>query len=136
MKRTYIILAILGLAVGAWQLFPIAKDAPNKYEPQPGALDSDEAGSALALLIRVAESTNHLNQCMGPKTPPMARMEMLKWASRLGKGAKLELKEAAWRDDYLSVGVQSADSKTITNTHYFFMAKGPKGKLQLVGVQN
>ena len=136
MKRTYIILAILGLAVGAWQLFSIARDAPNKYEPQPLALDSDEAGSALALLSRVAESTNHLDQCMSLKAPPMARMEVLKWAGRLGENAKLKLKEAAWRDDYLSVGVQSADSKTITNTHYFFMAKGPKGKLQLVGVQN
>ena len=48
MKRTYIILAILGLTVGAWQLFPIAKDEPNKYEPQQVALESDEAGSALA----------------------------------------------------------------------------------------
>ena len=100
------------------------------------ALDSDEAGSALALLNRVAESTNHLDQCMGPKTPPMARMEVLKWAGRVGKDAKLELKEAAWRDNYLSVGVKCADQKTNPKTHFFYMAKRPDGKLQLIGVQN
>jgi hypothetical protein len=136
MKGTYVILAILGLAVAGWQLWPMAKDMPNRYESQPVALDSDEAGSALALLNRVAESTNHLDQCMGPKTPPMARMEMLKWASRLGKGAKLELKEAAWRDNFLSVGVKCADQKTNPKTHFFYMAKGPEGKLQLIGIRN
>ena len=136
MKRTYIILAILGLTVGAWQLLPIAKDAPNKYEPQPLALDSDEAGCALALLSRMAESTNHLDQCMSLKAPPMARMEVLKWAGRLGENAKLELKEAAWRDNFLSVGVKCADQKTNPKTHFFYMAKGPEGKLRLIGMQN
>ena len=85
MKAPYVILIITGLAVAGWQLWPMAKDAPNKYEPQPVALDSDEAGSALALLSRVLESTNHLDQCMDPKTPPMARLEVLKWASQVGK---------------------------------------------------
>ena len=136
MKSAYVILIITGLAVAGWQLWPTAKDAPNKYEPQPVALDSDEAGSALALLNRVAESTNYLDQCMGPKTPPMARMEVLKWASRVRKDAKLKLEEAAWRDDYLSVGVKCADQKTNPKTHFFYMAKGPEGKLQLIGIRN
>ena len=136
MKASYVILIITGLAVASWQLWLAAEDAPNNYEPQPVSLDSDEAGSALALLNRVAESTNHLDQCMVPKTPPMARMEVLKWASRVGKDAKLELKEAAWRDNYLSVGVKCAGQKTNPKIHFFFMAKGPEGKLQLVGVQN
>ena len=136
MKTPYVILIITGLAVAGWQLWPMAKDAPNKYEPQPVALDSSEATDALALLNRVAESTNHLDQCMVPKTPPMARMEVLKWASRVGKGAKLDLKEAAWRDNYLSVGVKCADQKTNPKTHFFYMAKRPDGKLQLIGVRN
>ncbi len=136
MKTPYVILIITGLAVAGWQLWPMAKDAPNKYEPQSVALDSDEATDALALLNRVAESTNHLDQYMVPKTPPMAKMEVLKWASRVGEGGKLELKEAAWRDNYLSVGVKCADRKTYPKTHFFYMAKSPEGKLQLIGVQN
>ncbi len=136
MKSADVILIITGLAVAGWQLWPTAKDAPNKYEPQPVALDSDEATGALALLSRVAESTNQLDQCMSPKAPPMARMEVLKWASRTGKSAKLKLKEAAWRDNYLSVGVKCTDQKTNPKTHFFFMAKSPEGKLQLIGVRN
>ena len=136
MKTAYVIIIITGLAVAGWQLWPMAKDAPNKYEPQPVALDSSEATDALALLNRVAESTNHLDQCMVPKPPPMARMEVLKWANRVGKDAKLELKEAAWRDNYLSVGVKCTDQKTNPKTHFFYMAKGPEGKLQLIGVRN
>ncbi len=136
MKTPYVILIITGLAVAGWQLWPMAKDAPNKYEPQPVVLDSDEAGSALALLSRVIKSTNQLDQCMSPKAPPMAKMEVLKWASRVGKSTKLELKEAAWRDNYLNVGVKCADQKTNPKTHFFFMAKSPEGKLRLIGVQN
>ena len=73
MKTAYVILIIIGLAVAGWQLWPTAKDAPNKYEPQPVALDSDEATGALALLSHVVESTNQLDQCMVPKAPPMAK---------------------------------------------------------------
>ena len=73
---------------------------------------------------------------MDPKTPPMARLGVLKWASQVGKGAKLELEEAAWRDNYLSVGVKCTDQKTNLKTHFFYMAKGPEGKLQLIGVRN
>ncbi|SVB55249.1 uncharacterized protein METZ01_LOCUS208103 [marine metagenome] len=114
----------------------MAKDAPNKYEPQPVALDSDEAGNALALLSRVVESTNNLDQYMSPKAPPMARLEVLKWASQVRNGAKLELEEATWRDSYFSVGVKCADHKTNPTTHFFYMAKGPEEKLQLIGVRN
>ncbi len=136
MKSAYVILIITGLAVASWQLWPAAKRASNKYEPQPVALDSSEAGSALALLNLVTKSTNQLDEYMSPKAPPMARMEVLKWASRTGKSAKLKLKEAAWRDNYLSVGVKCVDQKTNPKTHFFFMAKGPEGKLRLIGVRN
>ena len=136
MKSAYVILIITGLAVASWQLWPAAKRATNKYEPQPVALDSSEAGSALALLNLVTKSTNQLDEYMSPKAPPMARMEVLKWAGRVGKGAKLNLIEAAWRDNYLSVGVKCADQKTNPKTHFFYMAKGPREKLQLIGVQN
>jgi hypothetical protein len=136
MKPLFIILILTGLAVAGWQSWTTAESAPNKYQARPVPLDSDETCDALKLLRQLAESTNRLDRCMSPKASPMARLEVLKWASQVGKGAQLELRQAEWRDAYFSVGVKLAGQPDSTRAHYFYMAKGPGGKLQLIGAQN
>ncbi len=136
MKPHYIILILAGLAVAGWQSWTTAGSAPNKYQAQPVSLYTDEAGDALKLLRQLAESTNRIDQCMSLKASPIAKLEVLKWASQVGKRAQLELRQAEWRDAYFSVGVKLAGQPDSTRAHYFYMAKGPGGKLQIIGTQN
>ena len=80
----------------------------NEYKERDAGLDSSEAKEALAMMRQLAESTNHLANCMPLKISPMAKHEVYKKAVRME--AKMEMLVHLSRD---GTQVKGFDSMTV-----------------------
>ena len=105
----------------------------NVYEDRAVALDSQEAKAALAMLQKMVESTNHIESCLSAKANPMVRQKVLQSAVQLARADKVELKEASWRQAYLSVAVACPTPADPEATLHFYLTDNDKGELKLIG---
>ena len=107
----------------------------NEYEDRVVDLNSKEAKAALAVLRLLAKSTNHIETCLSLKANPMVRQKVFQHAVQLSRVKKMELKEAFWRQDYLSVAVACPTPSEPEAILHFYLVKNAQGGVQLVGTQ-
>ena len=75
MSRTQLIIIAVAVVVVGVTVFTRPKD--NEFADRDVALDSKEAKAALAIIEKLAESTNHLAANLSAEAPPMARQQLL-----------------------------------------------------------
>ncbi|MBC8326057.1 MAG: hypothetical protein H8E27_10575 [Verrucomicrobia subdivision 3 bacterium] len=129
MTRTQIIIIAVAVVVVGVTLFTRPKD--NEFADRDVALDSDEAKAALAIIEKLAESTNYLAANLSAEAPPMARQQLLQLSQKLTQAANVKLKRVSWRGEYLSVAVTCSPA----TEHWFYLAEDDDGQLKLLGVQ-
>jgi hypothetical protein len=129
MNRTQLIIIVVVIVAIAVTLFMWPKD--NEFADREVALDSSEAKAALAIIEKLAESTNHLAANLSAEAPPVARQQLLQLSQKLTQAANVKLKKVAWRGEYLSVAVTCSPAAE----HWFYLAEDEAGQLKLLGVQ-
>ena len=129
MSRRQLILLVVSVVVVGISVFTGPKD--NEFADREVALDSSEAKAALAIIEKLAESTNHLAAHLSADAPPMARQQLLQLSQKLIQANTVKLKEVSWRGEYLSVAVSCSPA----GEHWFYLAEDKAGQLKLLGVQ-
>jgi len=130
LRNTILILVAVVFSGLVW----LVTNPGNEYKERDAGLDSSEAKEALAMMRQLAESTNHLANCMPLKISPMAKHEVYKKAVRMARANSIELTGATWKGEYLSVGVACRADGGESMAHHFYLKPGKDGKLELVGV--
>ena len=134
MSKAQIIL-IAGALAGIG-IFSYLRQGDDEHTEREVALDSKEAKAALAMFRQLAESTNHLAQCLSPKANPIAKRMLHQRARQLSESTEVTLKQAAWSGEYFRVEILGVTKTGSTNSHWFMLTEGEDGELRLMGVQN
>ena len=129
MSRRQLILLVVSVVVVGISVFTGSID--NEFADHEVALDSSEAKAALAIIKKLAESTNHLAAHLSADAPPMARQQLLQLSQKLIQANTVKLNEVSWRGEYLSVAVSCSPA----GEHWFYLAEDKAGQLKLLGVQ-
>ena len=129
MSRPQLILLVVSVVAVSISVFTGPKD--NEFADREVALDSIEAKAALAIIEKLAESTNHLAAHLSADAPPMARQQLLQLSQKLIQANTVKLNEVSWRGEYLSVAVSCSPA----GEHWFYLAEDKAGQLKLLGVQ-
>ena len=129
MSRPQLILLVVSVVAVSISVFTGPKD--NEFADREVALDSSEAKAALAIIEKLAESTNHLAAHLSADAPPMARQQLLQLSQKLIQANTVKLNEVSWRGEYLSVAVSCSPA----GEHWFYLAEDKAGQLKLLGVQ-
>ena len=126
-----IVVAVTGLAI-----YGFLRQSGDEYTEREVALDSKEAQVALAMFRQLAESTNHLAQCLSPKANPIAKRMLHQRARQLSESTEVTLKQAAWSGEYFRVEILGVTKAGDTNSHWFLLNEDEGGELRLMGAQN
>jgi hypothetical protein len=129
MSRTQLIIIVVAVVAVGISVFTGTKD--NEFADREVVLDSREAKAALAIIEKLAESSNHLATYLSADAPPMARQQLLQLSQKLIQANTVKLKEVSWRGEYLSVAVTCSPA----GEHWFYLAEDEEGQLKLLGVQ-
>ena len=129
MSRPQLILLVVSVVAVSISVFTGPKD--NEFADREVALDSIEAKAALAIIEKLAESTNHLAAHLSADAPPMARQQLLQLSQKLIQANTVKLKEVSWRGEYLSVAVSCSPA----GEYWFYLAEDKARQLKLLGVQ-
>ncbi|MDE2680671.1 MAG: hypothetical protein OSB29_04825 [Verrucomicrobiota bacterium] len=129
MSRPQLILLVVSVVAVSISVFTGPKD--NEFADREVALDSSEAKAALAIIEKLAESTNHLAAHLSADAPPMARQQLLQLSQKLIQANTVKLNEVSWRGEYLSVAVSCSPA----GEHWFYLAEDKARQLKLLGVQ-
>ena len=132
-KAQIIFIAVALVGVG---IFGFLRQGSDGHAEREVALDSKEAKAALAMFRQLAQSTNHLAQCLSPKASPIAKRMLHQRAWQLSESTKIILKQAAWSGDFLRVEILGVTQAGGTNSHWFLLTEDEGGELRLMGVQN
>ena len=125
-----IIAVIIGIGV-----FGYLRSEKNEYAERKVSIDSIEAKAALAIIEKLAQSTNHLAQCISPKANPIAQQELTRTSIQLQKANSTSLTHAEWVGDYLKIQIQAlVDGNKSSQYRYIFEPEAEDG-LKLLGVQ-
>lgn len=101
----------------------------NEYSEREVGLDSPEAKAALAIVEKLAQSTNYLAQCISPKASPAVQKQLIRSAIQLREAEEALLTEVQWTGDYLKIQVRARG-----NIHCFTLDPEVEGGLKLLGV--
>ena len=125
-----IIAAIIGIGI-----FGYLRSEKDEYAERKVSIDSTEAKAALAMIEKLAQSTNSLAQCISPKANPVVQQELIRTSIRLQEAASISLTQAEWTGDYLKIQIQVlADGKKAT-AYRFMLEAEAEDRLKLLGVQ-
>lgn len=119
-----IVVAVIG--VGA---FGYLRSDKNEYSEREVGLDSPEAKAALAIIEKLAQSTNYLAQCISPKASPAVQKQLIRSAIQLRESGEVLFTDAQWTGDYLKIQVRARG-----NIHCFTLEPEVEGGLKLLGV--
>ena len=129
MSRMQLIIIVVALVAVGISVFTGPKD--NEFVDRELTLDSSESKAALAIIEKLAQSTNHLAAYLSADAPPIAWQKLLQISQQLTQASTVKLKEVSWRGEYLSVAVTCSPAAE----HWFYLAEDEEGRLKLLGAQ-
>ena len=118
-----IIAVIIGIGV-----FGYLRSEKNEYAERKVSIDSIEAKAALAIIEKLAQSTNCLTQCISPKANPVVQQELIRASIQLQKADSTSLTHAEWVGDYLKIQIQAlVDGNKSSQYRYIFEPEAEDG---------
>ena len=125
-----IIVAIIGIGI-----FGYLRSEKDEYAERKISIDSTEAKAALAMIEKLAQSTNSLAQCISPKANPVVQQELIRTSIRLQEADSISLTNAEWTGDYLKIHIQVLVDSNKANAYRFMLEAEAEGQLKLLAVQ-
>ena len=125
-----IIAAIIGIGV-----FGYLRSEKNEYAEREVSIDSIEAKAALAIIEKLAQSTNCLTQSISPKANPVVQQELIRTSIRLQEAYSISLTHAEWTGDYLKIQILALVDGNKASQYRFMLEPEAEDVLKLLGVQ-
>ena len=125
-----IIAALIGIG-----MFGYLRSEKDEYAERKVSIDSTEAKVALAMIEKLAQSTNSLAQCISPKANPVMQQELIRTSIRLQEADSISLTQAEWTGDYLKIQIQALVNGKKATAYRFMLEAEAEGRLKVLGVQ-
>ena len=125
-----IIAAIIGIG-----MFGYLRSEKDEYAERKVSIDSTEAKAALAMIEKLAQSTNSLAQCISLKANPVVQQELIRTSIRLQEADSISLTQAEWTGDYLKIQIQALVDGNKTSVYRFMLEAEAEDRLKILGVQ-
>ena len=125
-----IIAALIGIG-----MFGYLRSEKDEYAERKVSIDSTEAKVALAMIEKLAQSTNSLAQCISPKANPVIQQELIRTSIRLQEADSISLTQAEWTGDYLKIQIQALVNGKKATAYRFMLEAEAEGRLKVLGVQ-
>lgn len=125
-----IIAALIGIG-----MFGYLRSEKDEYAERKVSIDSTEAKVALAMIEKLAQSTNSLAQCISPKANPVIQQELIRTSIRLQEADSISLTQAEWTGDYLKIQIQALVNGKKATAYRFMLEAEAEDRLKLLGVQ-